>query len=122
MPTPRYWGRNENFLHPMVFLLGLVLVFKIKGIISILISSKILDFCRLKGPITDKSVLLVKDRGALERASACPTAESQGRLSASSSTPAAGGRGRPGPRWPRPAGQCYFREELGGGGAHTPLC
>lgn len=122
MPTPRYWGRNENFLHPMVFLLGLVLVFKIKGIISIRISSKILDFCRLKGPITDKSVLLVKDRGALERASACPTAESQGRLSASSSTPAAGGRGRPGPRWPRPAGQCYFREELGGGGAHTPLC
>lgn len=62
MPPNIYWGRNENFSHPMVFLLGLVLVFKIKVIISVRISSKILDFCRVKGLITDKSVLLVKVR------------------------------------------------------------
>lgn len=44
----------------MVFLPGLVLVFKIKVIISVHISSKILDFCRLKGLITNKSVLFVR--------------------------------------------------------------
>lgn len=44
----------------MVFLSGLVLVFKIKVIISVHISSKILDFCRLKGLVTNRSVLFVR--------------------------------------------------------------
>lgn len=113
---PVSWGRNENLFQPMVSLLGLVLVFKIKVIISIRISSKILDFCKLKGPITDKSVLLVKVTrgprggtsvphgglsGLLCRLTRVKQPRAKGHFSARCSEPAPVGGGRP--------RQCSFR-------------
>lgn len=99
----------------MVFLLGLVLVFKIKVIISIRTSSKILDFCRLKGPITDKRPSGERNegpsRGTPLRAKSREPTVSHFRARSPDLLPVGGPS--PGPRWPL-ARQGYCREDRGG--------